>query len=165
MIKEEILKLNYKDFGYNKKTKFNHKIRSYLECKSDFEFLDKAEWDGVNGNQEFLSTAYKLLGLDFTKVINEYNSYNAELKRLEPFYLSAISSYKIKSFMDAMGYSNAAKVWLDKKEFMFKNEQETKELLSKFAKEHYKSVNGEIYKTKIIEYYGRVGKGVYKIYL
>lgn len=163
MIKEEILKLNYKDFGYNNKNKFDTKIKSYLECKSDYEFLDKAEWDYTTSNMDFLIKAYELVGLDFTTILAEYNKLRYEIQRLSVCYLSAITGYKITSVNDGYGYSVEARVKLNKDDFMFLDTNATEQKLKALAKEHCKEKNGIIRGYEILEYYARVGEYTFHI--
>lgn len=163
MIKEQIKDLDYKEFGYNTKAKFDKKVQIYLECSSDEEFLDRASWDGCTSNRTFLVLAYEILGMNIDDKLKEYNRKNDELKRLETLYLSAITSYKVKGWADAMGYSAEARVRLNKDDFMFLDTNATEQKLKALAKEHYKEKNGIIRECKIIEYYAKVGTNAYYI--
>lgn len=163
MIKEQIKDLDYKEFGYNTKAKFDKKVQIYLECNSDEEFLDRATWDGCTSNRAFLVLAYELLGMNIDDKLNEYDKLKDEIQRLSVCYLSAITGYKITSVNDGYGYSAEAVVKLNKDDFMFLNTNATEQKLKALAKEHYKEKSGIIRGCEIIEYYAKVGTNAYYI--
>ncbi|WP_267523751.1 hypothetical protein [Campylobacter sp. MG1] len=163
MIKEQIKDLDYKEFGYNTKAKFDKKVQIYLECNSDEEFLDRATWDGCTSNRSFLVLAYELLGMNIDDKLNEYDKLKDEIQRLSVCYCHAITDYKVTSWSNALGYGLETKVKLNKDDFMFLDTNATEQKLKALAKEHYKEKNGIIRGCEIIEYYAKVGTNAYYI--
>lgn len=141
---------DYKELGYNSKSKFLKKYNKFITFKSLKDLLIYPDYDLNSTNQDFLNRIIKFYNQD-NKIIEEYNKleiiYKKQEKRFKNFYIKAITpNFKRKNEpIIALGILSSKRiVQLEINNYVFYEKEEIFKILIEKSKKHYKKLEGKI---------------------